>query len=551
MLTKIRIQNFKQFADVEIELGQTVVFVGPNNSGKTTALQALSLWWAGLRDWIDIRQEFPDSDLLRSTSVINRLSLTENPVPKISLLWRNLEIHSANSHLEIIVSGVDASLTWSQGVKFHFANEESLQTSLTNRSPLLDIALLKVVFLPPISGLAAIEDRLERGSINRRIGEGRTAEVLRNLCYRLIEGNGTNGYWSKIVEQIKQAFSVELLTPVYDAANGSIRMEYRDRNGITLDLSSSGRGMLQVMLLLAYMYNNPGAVLLLDEPDAHLEILRQRAIYNLLTEVGSETNSQIIIATHSEALLQEAVERDAEIVAFIGKPHKMRNKDKVLNALRDVPYSEYILAQQKGWILYLEGSTDLDILRAFAQKLAHPAVEALKLLLWVSVNNIPAAAERHFTDRREAKADLVGLALFDGDIKQSQLGGSSGLTKTKWARNEIENYLVIPEALYGFAKKQYGEHGLAIMQRQVASRVPPIALNDSTDRFWITTKMSDDFLAPLFAGFFRELGQPVEVNKGDYFRLVEFIPRDKIDPEVTQKLDAIVEVARQAKPYED
>ena len=46
--------------------------------------------------------------------------------------------------------------------------------------------------------------------------------------------------------------------------------------------------------LLAYMYANPGAVLLLDEPDAHLEILRQREIYHLLTDAARESGSQII-----------------------------------------------------------------------------------------------------------------------------------------------------------------------------------------------------------------------------------------------------------------
>ncbi|HVA23197.1 MAG TPA: AAA family ATPase, partial [Chloroflexota bacterium] len=47
MLTKITIRNFKRFDDVEIELGSPVVFIGPNNSGKTSALQALALWDVG------------------------------------------------------------------------------------------------------------------------------------------------------------------------------------------------------------------------------------------------------------------------------------------------------------------------------------------------------------------------------------------------------------------------------------------------------------------------------------------------------------------------
>ena len=35
MLTKLIIRNFKRFDDVEIPLANPVVFIGPNNSGKT------------------------------------------------------------------------------------------------------------------------------------------------------------------------------------------------------------------------------------------------------------------------------------------------------------------------------------------------------------------------------------------------------------------------------------------------------------------------------------------------------------------------------------
>ena len=37
MLTRLIIRNFKRFGTVEIELGSPVVFIGPNNSGKTSA----------------------------------------------------------------------------------------------------------------------------------------------------------------------------------------------------------------------------------------------------------------------------------------------------------------------------------------------------------------------------------------------------------------------------------------------------------------------------------------------------------------------------------
>lgn len=43
MLTKLTVRNFKRFKRAEIELGKSVVLIGPNNSGKMTALQATAV----------------------------------------------------------------------------------------------------------------------------------------------------------------------------------------------------------------------------------------------------------------------------------------------------------------------------------------------------------------------------------------------------------------------------------------------------------------------------------------------------------------------------
>ena len=51
MLTKLTVRNFKRFGEIEVELGNSVVFVGPNNSDKTSAMQALALWDIGIKRW--------------------------------------------------------------------------------------------------------------------------------------------------------------------------------------------------------------------------------------------------------------------------------------------------------------------------------------------------------------------------------------------------------------------------------------------------------------------------------------------------------------------
>src|SRR5258708_129125 len=118
MLTRLVVRNFKRFGQVEIELGNPVVFIGPNNSGKTTALQALALWDIGLKRWIEKRggKEAPEK---RPGVTINRRDLIAVPVPDANLLWRDLHVRDVqrvagrqrtqNVRVDIIVDGVSAA----------------------------------------------------------------------------------------------------------------------------------------------------------------------------------------------------------------------------------------------------------------------------------------------------------------------------------------------------------------------------------------------------------------------------------------------------------
>ena len=61
-------------------------------------------------------------------------------------------------------------------------------------------------------------------------------------------------------------------------------------------------------------------------------------------------------------------------------------------------------------------------------------------------------------------------------------------------------------------------------------------------------KVTDDFLEPLFKKYFDSLKLPLLLRKTDYHQLARLIAPDRIDPEVIQKLDAILTVANSAKP---
>ncbi len=576
MLNKLSIRNFKLFDEVEIDLGDPVVFIGPNNSGKTSALQALALWEAGLRRWCEKRKGKTNPEK-RPGVAVNRRDLVSIPIPQANHLWRNLHVRdvvrkdekqmTTNVRVDIVVEGITEDVVWQCGLEFDYANEESFycrplrvsEDAKGDRMPIPDKAEnTRIALLPPMSGLVANETRLDPGAINVRIGEGRTAEVLRNLCHIIAEDQDSDK-WQKLTDHIDRLFGAKLNRPEYVVERGEISMTYRE-NGCALDLSSSGRGLQQTLLILTYMYTNPGTVLLLDEPDAHLEILRQRQIYQLLTDVAKENANQIIAASHSEVLLNEAAGRDV-VVAFLGKPHRINDRgSQVLKSLKDIGFEHYYQARQTGWILYLEGSTDLAILRAFARRFSHAdAIKALERPFVHYVLDQPAEARKHFYGIKEAMKDLKGVALFD-QLDQ-ELPKDPCIINLMWQRREIENYLCYPETLIAYAEhtaRQADSPGELFSFHEAEKRVAAMraAIEEITEALktlekgspWSEqTKVSDDFLTPLFRSYFKKLKLPNLMDKKQFHELVDFVPDDKLSPEVKQKLDEIVEVFHAAQ----
>ena len=574
MLTRVTIRNFKRFDEVEIELGSPVVFIGPNNSGKTSAMQALALWNIGLKRWVERRGVGAVTAARRPGVAVNRRDLFTIPVPEANLLWRGLRVRdvtrdadgkqtTTNIRIDVIVEGITEGQPWKCGLEFDFANSESFYCRplrLSDGNPMdvpPEVRGVNIAFLPPMSGLAATETRLDSGAVNVRVGEGRTAEVLRNLCYRIFTEQPER--WASLTEHVSRMFGAELNNPLYVDERGEITMGYRER-GARLDLSSSGRGLQQTLLLLAYLYANPGSVLLLDEPDAHLEMLRQREIYQLITITAEECGSQIIVASHSEVLLNEAAERDL-LIAFVGpQPHRIDNRgSQVLKSLRDIGFESYYQAELTGWALYLEGSTDLAILQAFANRLGHErAINCLQRPLVHYVGNQPSKATGHYYGLKEAVPGLKGLALFD---RLDAPPDSGVLEVLMWKRREIENYLCSQTTLEAYARasaEQDWPQPLFVSaeseRRLTAMRSAITEVSNAMETLgrgspWNTeAKVSDEFLTPLFHSYYDKLELPNLMNKSAFHRLVPHVPLEEISPEISEKLDAIADVAAAAAP---
>jgi hypothetical protein len=564
VLTRLQIRKFKFFSDADIELGPVTVLCGPNNSGKTAALQAIALWQLGLKAWQAERGK--GSTARKRVGVpINRRDLVSIPVPETSLLWHDLrtregfrengQTKTRNFRIDITLGGVGPGGEWECGLEFDYSGPEVIHVRPqrlseqpgAERMPVPDAAGdVRVALLPAMSGLAAVEPKWEPGRVEVLIGEGQTAQVLRNLCHQLWQEK--RDLWEQLVARMQQLFGVTLLPPQSVVARGEITMTYR-QGAANLDLSSAGRGQQQILLLLTYVLANPGTTLLLDEPDAHLEIVRQRETYNLLSELARQHGSQIIAASHSEVVLEESAGKDT-LVAFVGRPHRIDGRgSQVRKWLAEYPIDNLYQAELQGWVLYLEGSTDLAVLLAFAEKLNHPARDVLKRPFVIYVANDTNRVRQHFYALKEAKPDVVGVALFDRlDRTLADLGAEALM----WSRREIENYVTRQDVLEAWARGEVSDDLFA--QGRVSDMQKAIAEIEAAQRtlgkdIWSgDIKATDEVLDPIFRRYFELIKEPLLFRKADYHNLVRFMPPADIDLEVSQKLDHILSVSERAQP---
>lgn len=578
----IEIENFKRFGDRQrIELDHPAVLIGPNNCGKTSAIQALALWSQALKTWFDVRKESSAKE--RTATALNRLSIVSVPVQRTRYFWHNTTVRTGNRDIPMVIT---VGVAWGGQVvplsmRFRNQGDELVyctpdESALKNLPLIGHAAMLDVELLYPMSGLETEEPILQPGRIDVLLGQGQTAQVLRNLC--LMVAKDTPDDWERIAQLMRRLFHVELSTPV-ETARGAIQMQYRQVHvKELLDVSMAGRGFQQMLLIFAYLYSHKGGVLLVDEPDAHLEILRQKQVYVLLREIAAENNSQVVLVTHSEVILDEALDTNLTLL-LDGQADDLAAKKNIKNTLKHFGADHYVKARERGYVLYVEGGSDVDILRALAVRLQHPVVDAWdeRINSFYVQNNYPVSSldselERveggfgitpkdHFFALRDLVPGLRGLAILDNDGQQRHAIDQGGLRLVYWQRYEAENYFVSPEVLGRFARDHYADMPLfdnfqpaidsvlaALLKErlfagsdsdfQVFQAAEPATARLLWEAKTERLKLSD-FAEEFFRRLATQLGHAMLLRKGELHRLVAHVEPGRIPAEVREKLDLL------------
>ncbi len=586
IIKHLKINNFKILnLETNIIFSTISVIIGPNNSGKTTVLQAIVLWQRCIRSWYEEQQNGKISNYSSGIG-INKYDLTATLVNDVRLLWKDTIIKngSSNTLITITIGLFYKEQMHDCTVNLRFENKEMIFAYLSenvtrNKELISAIAKLKVKILYPISKISEQEDQFTEQTVLAKVEAGYTNEILMNLCYFLWERNKTlsiiDNKWHLIHEIMKKMFGIDMDIPKH-YPYGKVSLSFKPVNSdVSLPISMAGTGQQQMLALLAFFGYQENGTILYDEPDAHFESLRQRQVFNLLKYLAEKNNNQLIISTHSEVIINDSADFDINLMLG-GDVFKLTDSAKQIKFfIRDFGIEHYYKAKLTKSVLYVEGSTDISMLRKFAEKLSHNAKDILDGDFYyyytrdnkdeLNIDKILQSPESsqiinyhsHFQNLQMVVQGFAAVGIFDRDNSNKQDYLSDSKNIVFWKKYELENYFVSVQSLKLFVLNEFNHFNINtltvafnsslnstlsdfLFNSEMYSLYQMLPENQKTVLFRdnLERKKGSAFLDYFFSQLHTKLGE--SINKGEYYKIIPFAQlNEEEENEIIEKLDLI------------
>ncbi|WP_456462677.1 AAA family ATPase [Reichenbachiella sp.] len=324
---KITVDKFKGIDFGEVELDEITVFVGSNNAGKSSFIQAIQFGVSGCQTLHLNGVPWRDGRTNRTTSFGSEEFLY-TPTRFIETLYHGQKLTERTGGIKISFEDENRKST----IEFKKGRNKGISTKLYNSElgdELCDINRPFCVYVPGIAGIPVEETYEPEIKVRKSAVRGDSNNYLRNILLR-IKNDEEPQKWISFKTSLDAIYPGVEIEVSYDE-NASEYIECDINLGATfLPLDSVGTGVLQTMQIFAYMEYFSPQILLLDEPDSHLHPTKQRLLAQEIKRRSEEnTEMKVVFSTHSMQLLRAL--SDSKTYHFIkGAPTLSEKESSVL-----------------------------------------------------------------------------------------------------------------------------------------------------------------------------------------------------------------------------
>ena len=514
-IKEVKIKRFKQYSNKSIKLkdGLSLV-VGANNSGKSTILQALATWQF-CKTILEIEKTREGWLQTQGKSGVGMgiVDFTPIHIPSLSHLWTNLKSAKKDEpdgytlKIKVIwdnAQGLEKFLEMGMSLANDRLFVKSTSTNLT-RQEILDNennpipgAVPQVAYLPPFAGITDREARLTPAMRERLIGQGLSGGVIRNVLFEMNAENlrkreglrGENGRiprpslrelrrtdpWEILSSTMNLTFGADIsIVPFNERYHSYLRVNCvkgkvgnngrftKHPNYNKRDIMVEGQGFLQWLSVYALALSQETDIVLLDEPDAHLNAGLQKELLKYLEKIATAQKKQVLLATHSPELIriqdyQKTLSVTKGSIKYLDSP---TGRIKVISGIGSEHTAILHEIIQNKRMLILEGSSDLRLLQTIAARVDFDWPKNITAWLWTG-----KASERYqlFIQLKREIPELKAISIRDRDNEdfgttdisledKAFTSNEQDFSALKWRRRHIENYLLNRSAIARAAGK--------------------------------------------------------------------------------------------------
>ncbi len=395
------------------------IFVGPNNSGKSSVLRGIALALMPEEDRIDVLTDIDykvagESLRVRFHFEVNDLAdffVGEIYFDQIKKFLSIVKNESGDIELPYLLSktGKYISFDWSHLINDFMTKVDSYPDKDMNRVHAIVYNLWSAAnnssggsmhqnWIPGLVNLFNVRSKVERktlylDSIRYIQLEGQVkfaaftpvmaksipSSDIVHLLAALRSPRAEEAYQKKkfrkiekFIRDILQNQSIEI-----DVAHDKTSINL-DINGLSLPLSNLGAGIEQLLIIATFAVFFEDQIIIIDEPELHIHPILQRKLMKFL----SESENRIIVATHSASIIDAIPSMLCRLQTHEGET--------IFNSV-DLPSDRYAAIAELGYrpsdlvqtnfIFWVEGPSDRIYLKSWISSLDSSLVEGIDYII--------------------------------------------------------------------------------------------------------------------------------------------------------------------------